>query len=609
MAPLFRQKIAPSAAIVETVNASHSEPAVDDQHAPEPQRVALPQTNQPEHLTGGVAVTSSSADEVPTVHDGKAASGEEEPPKDPHANLESVDAPDPQLQVQPHPTRDVGITANAAVSPTTRDDSAGADEAHVADEDVHQGGDTVNTNAPLLDIDSDTGARDGAASTKVRKGRKNTKKPKGKQVDHPNQRKQAPQTDPAPASSATPGQSASRGKKRKEVDAGDQVAEPSTRPKRARAAIASAGPSSTPSGTKDTKDALDSHLKNFARELSQPEVHELVCRHRPFKQLQYDSENVARWVGICTQASCPKARKVQYLSDPVGADERALITRMRDVLQRLRATESARKRYEKKKPATGGNQAAEQDHQLKLYADEERRLHAQRTQLDREARNFSLQDVIDVEESSDEESENSASYWEALDGPLPPPQFKKLPRSEPRPSAPVVQPQNDSDDDPSIGLHEPSSSHSAIPTSSPVRTSSPVDPRPSTSRARSLSLEEALVVVWAYAKDGEPPERSEFDLNAHRVSFTAICTASGLDLMDPIAVWLSPEGKWRYMHVENLIDARFRLRKGDYVVWAKWGLQDLEDLNWLTDNFDYIDDPEWPDPARIWKARKARSSA
>ncbi|KAH9931369.1 uncharacterized protein B0H18DRAFT_1116523 [Fomitopsis serialis] len=49
-----------SSTIVETVESGHSEPAVDDQHAQEPQRVASPQTNPDERLDSGDAAIAPS---------------------------------------------------------------------------------------------------------------------------------------------------------------------------------------------------------------------------------------------------------------------------------------------------------------------------------------------------------------------------------------------------------------------------------------------------------------------------------------------------------------------------------------------------------------------
>ncbi|KAH9936212.1 uncharacterized protein B0H18DRAFT_1113642 [Fomitopsis serialis] len=466
--------------------------------------------------------------------------------------------------------------------------------------------------------------------------------------------RKGPQVDAATATTAS-GQTTMRGRKRKGDDSTSEAATSSTRPKRAKRKDYAA--MERGENDLDTNNAFDLLLKNFVRQLSLPEVHQPVCPHNPKRQLQYRQNNAndGRWYALCTVSSCPKAKRVQYLSDSLGADEHALIARMREVVDRLRVARTALKRLGKRR-TTGGDGTGVHDDQVKHHADEERHAQAERARLDREARELCERrdapsqtqdgqtgeaqhndriearprhspgrplrkpalprDIIELSDSSAEESDNSASYWRAVDDPSSP---SERPRAHtvirrPQPSSSgaaaqtptrkcraintedVIDLTGDTSDE-DEALKRPSggaSSQAAPPASSPIRPSSPVEFDPSQSSA-------------SPEIDDDMPEPHLFDLNVREVSFTRICTASGLELMDPVAVWLSTDQKWRYMHVENLADVRFQLHGGDTVVWAQWGLEELPTLDWIT-NDDATESPEWPDATRIWEAREARYS-
>ena len=97
-------------------------------------------------------------------------------------------------------------------------------------------------------------------------------------------------------------------------------------------------------------------------------------------------------------------------------------------------------------------------------------------------------------------------------------------------------------------------------------------------------------------------------------------TNCGLDLQDPIAVRFGSERKWRFTHVECLIDVPFRFPQGIVIIWSKWGLTDLVGLEGYASMYFYcsstmllsnsetldeedIEAPSWPDPEEIWAAR------
>ena len=75
-------------------------------------------------------------------------------------------------------------------------------------------------------------------------------------------------------------------------------------------------------------------------------------------------------------------------------------------------------------------------------------------------------------------------------------------------------------------------------------------------------------------QDGIQPHECLYDLT-ERGSFTHVFTNSGLDLQDPIAIRFGSERKWRFTHVECLIDVPFRFPQGIDIIWVKWGLRDL----------------------------------
>ncbi|KAH9919679.1 uncharacterized protein B0H18DRAFT_1118247 [Fomitopsis serialis] len=116
-----------------------------------------------------------------------------------------------------------------------------------------------------------------------------------------------------------------------------------------------------------------------------------------------------------------------------------------------------------------------------------------------------------------------------------------------------------------------------------------------------LPNESDILWVWQYTENGELPEGVVFD-KTDRDSFTSICTNWGLKLTDPIAVWMSPEHAWRFMHVENLADIPFCMREDDFIIWVKWGLRDLPMLDVVANDMKLVA-PKWPDAESIWQAR------
>lgn len=112
------------------------------------------------------------------------------------------------------------------------------------------------------------------------------------------------------------------------------------------------------------------------------------------------------------------------------------------------------------------------------------------------------------------------------------------------------------------------------------------------------------VWVWAFVEDGSWPEEKLFNKTS-KISFTRICTDWDLALTDPIAIWLSFEEQWRFIHVEELANIPFCLREDDYIVWAKWGIQDIEEMFQFITNSDDADAPEWPDAESVWQRRLA----
>ncbi|EPS98640.1 hypothetical protein FOMPIDRAFT_1051287 [Fomitopsis schrenkii] len=128
---------------------------------------------------------------------------------------------------------------------------------------------------------------------------------------------------------------------------------------------------------------------------------------------------------------------------------------------------------------------------------------------------------------------------------------------------------------------------------------------PSPERAVSPSPERFVqyIVAYGYVEDGDNPVEFLYDL-LDRGSFTHVFTCWGLDLQDPIAVRVGDERRWRFTHVECLVDIPFRFSHGVVIIWSKWGLRDLVNLDFVSNEND-IENPVWPDPEEIWAARQS----